>query len=177
MHCTLNRLIIMKKTIVLLCTLILLTMISINLCVDTKSIQPFTFPPQCEITDSTDRDHQIIFIDKQSVGGIISIKTDNSKIDLIKGATAQYRAGEERANTLLKLLHGAGVKEVDIRKYDYICSGSIYANCQITFSNRNEEYIHYIFFGNSVMYDLWFDKGQISDESITEIMSNLIINW
>lgn len=177
MHRALNRLVKMKRKLIILCTLILLTMISIHLFVDTKPAHPFIFPAQCEITDSTDRNHQTLLINKKAVGGIITIKTNNSKIDLIRGATAQYRTGKERVNTLLELLHGAGVEEVDISNYDYLCSGSIYGNCQITFSNRTERYTHYIYFGDSVIYDLWFDRGQISDEFETEIMSNLIVNW
>lgn len=173
MYCTIKKRIVMKKKIFLFCILLFLIIIALNLFTETKSGYPFSLPSEYDLIDSPGSHNQLIYTDNKAIGGIISIRTPNAKIELINGTRDIYQTRSERTRILIELLHDAGIKEADISKYDYMRSSSLYSDCQITFSNSSEEYVHYIFFGNSVVYDLWFDKSQIDNESIQKILSKI----
>lgn len=77
---------------------------------------------------------------------------------------------------ILHTLSANGVEVADNANYDYLHSGSLYANSEIWFGNSQEEYIHFLYFTDSIGYDLWFNLGHIDLQIASSIAKPLNLN-
>ena len=86
----------------------------------------------------------------------------------------------EFSGELFSILENNNVKPANNLAYDYFMSGvtavTDYTITQIWFGNKSEEYIHYLFLTETVCYDLWFDRKQITAEVEAQIKNSVSIS-
>lgn len=76
---------------------------------------------------------------------------------------------------ILHTLSDNGVEVADNANYDYLHSGSLYANSEIWFGNAQEEYIYFLYFTDSIGYALWFNLDHIDLQAASSIAQTVKI--
>lgn len=106
-----------------------------------------------------------IFIrNTEMVGGIYVIdSTEDILTNPFSGGLSEYLS-----NTIMPA--------IDASASDYMIESSTLSYVEVTFSSTDNEYIHYIFRGNDVDYDIWFHRNHFTSEEEHQILQSVIID-
>ena len=118
-----------------------------------------TLPPDMALEGDTATSKSIMH-DGQIVGGVILL-------DLSEDVLSDPYSDE-----LIDYLKNDVMQNINDSDFDYIAESSLHAYVEVSFSNTEKEYIHYILLGNSASYDVWLDRSLVTaDEELQIIQS------
>lgn len=156
-----------RKTSIFFFAVLVMASVIVCRCTEEKQFENFSICLPDDITRVNESSNQIAFYSNDVLLGGIIYFTHNNKMYVINPVSY--------TSDILHILTDNGVEATNIANYDYLHSGSLYANSQIWFGNPQEEYIHYLYFTDSIGYDLWFDLNHIDPEEAISIAQSVSI--
>ena len=116
------------------------------------------------VLEKDDFGNSIFIRNNETVGGIYAIDpAEDILTDPFSGGLSEY-------------LSNSIMSAIDASASDYIVESSTLSYVEVTFSNTDNEYIHYIFRENDVNYDIWFHRNHFTREEEHQILLSVIID-
>lgn len=137
-----------------------------------KSIEGFqiTLPDDFHQESSGDR-AITLFCESNPVGGILQFDSPDKMCEV---EPVNY------TTEILSSLQSKNIAGINDPAFDYMMSdgpyiGEHFTIAQLWLGNAEAEYIHYFFVTADTIYDLWFDRSQISTEMEQLILESAVV--